>query len=211
MPVYHPTRPPVAKPFRPFIRQLDLNPHTPFLERKGIHPQTARWFETGVWNRPGFLKDCIGVRLHDPKGNPIGYAGRRIHPPDIKNFGKWKLPTGLPKSGILYNYHRIRSHIEGGLVVVECPWGVMRLAQLAIPAVALLGTSLSPTQIDLLRIAPRIILMLDGDTAGKNATRCIRNTFDSVIQIQNFQLPEGLDPDDLNDYELNKVSKLFFS
>ena len=210
-PVYNPIHLPAVKPFRPFTRQLDLNPHTPFLERKAIHPETARWFEAGAWNRPGFLKDCIGVRLHDVKGNPIGYAGRRINPRDINTYGKWKFPTGLPKSSLLYNYHQIRSHIEQGLVVVECPWGVMRLAQLSIPAVALLGTSLSATQTDLLRNVSQIILMLDGDTAGKNAIRNIRKTLDSVLQIQSFQLPEGLDPDDLNDCQLNKVSHLFLS
>ncbi len=197
--------------FRPYTRQLRLNPYARLLGKKQIHPETARWIEAGAWHGPGFLKDCIGVRLHDPRGNPVGYAGRRINPLEIKTHGKWKFPTGLPKSSLLYNYHRVRSHIGRGLVVVECPWGVMRLSQLAIPAVALLGTSLSAIQIDLLRKAPRIILMLDGDHAGENAIRRIHGDLDSVIQIQTFQLPEGLDPDDLNDYQLNKVSHLFLS
>lgn len=210
-PVHHHVPSPAAKPFRPFTRRLDLNPYTPFLEQKTIHPGTARRFEAGAWNRPGFLKECIGVRLHDPKGYPIGYAGRRLNPLDIKKYGKWKVPTSIPKSSLLYNYHRVRSHIKRGLVVVECPWGVMRLAQLSIPAVALLGTSLSAIQADLLRNAPRIILMLDGDTAGKNAIRNIRKELDSVLPIKSFSLPDGLDPDDLNDCQLSKVSRLFLS
>lgn len=210
-PVNQPVRSPVAKPFRPFTRRLHLNPYTPFLEKKTIHPETARRFEAGAWNRPGFLKDCIGVRLHDPKGYPIGYAGRRVNLLDIEKYGKWKFPTGLPKSSMLYNYHRVRSHIKRGLVVVECPWGVMRLAQLSIPAVALLGTSLSTIHVDLLRNAPQIILMLDGDTAGKNAIRNIRKKLDSVLRIKSFSLPDGLDPDDLNDWQLSKVSRLFLS
>lgn len=215
-PAHHVVRPPPATSslgtaFRPFIRRLHLNPYAPLLGKKQIHPMTARWFEAGAWHGPGFLKECIGVRLHDPAGNPVGYAGRRINPIDMKTYGKWKFPTGLAKSSLLYNYHRVRSHIRRGLVVAECPWAVMRLAQLAIPAVALLGTSLSAPQIDLLRKAPGIILMLDGDRAGKNAIRNIRNALDSVIQIQTFQLPEGLDPDDLNDYDLNKVTHLFLS
>ncbi len=210
-PVHHHVPSPAAKPFRPFTRRLDLNPYTPFLEQKTIHPGTARRFEAGAWNRPGFLKECIGVRLHDPKGYPIGYAGRRLNPLDIKKYGKWKFPTSIPKSSLLYNYHRVRSHIKRGLVVVECPWGVMRLAQLSIPAVALLGTSLSAIQADLLRNAPRIILMLDGDTAGKNAIRNIRKELDSVLPIKSFSLPDGLDPDDLNDCQLSKVSRLFLS
>lgn len=94
---------------------------------------------------------------------------------------------------------------------MECPWGVMRLAQLSIPAVALLGTSLSPIQVDLLRNATRIILMLDGDVAGKNAIQNIRKKLDSVLHITSFSLPDGLDPDDLNDSQLRKISCLFLS
>jgi DNA primase len=210
-PALHATRPPPAKPYCPFIRRLCLNPFAPLLAKKQIHPKTARWFEAGAWHGPGFLKDCIGVRLHDPKGNPVGYAGRRVNSMDMITHGKWNFPAGLAKSSLLYNYHRVRSYIGRGLVVVECPWAVMRLAQLAIPAVALLGTSLSTTQIDLLRNVPRIILMLDGDRAGENAAGHIRKILDSVIHIQTFQLPEGLDPDDLNDYDLNKVAHLFLS
>ena len=210
-PARHAIRPPATRPFRPFTRRLPLNPYAPLLEQKKIHPMTARWFEAGTWHGSGFLKDCIGVRIYDPRGNPVGYAGRRINPPDIKTYGKWKFPTALPKSRLLYNYHRVHSLIRRGLVLVECPWGVMRLSQLAVPAVALLGTSLSAPQIDLLCNAPRIILMLDGDCAGKNAMRRISAALDSKTQVQTFHLPEGLDPDDLNDYELNKVSHLFLS
>ena len=53
--------------------------------------------------------------------------------------------------------------------------------------------------------------MLDGDSAGKNAIRNIRKKLDSVLQIQNFRLPDGLDPDDLNDSDLNEVSHLLLS
>jgi DNA primase len=200
-----------AKPFRPFIRQLHLNPNAPLLRQKKIQPATARWFEAGFWSGDGFLKDCIGVRLHDIKGNPVGYAGRRLHQQDMKTYGKWKFPPGLPKSSLLYNYHRIEPAIKRGLVVVECPWGVMRLSQIGIPAVALLGTCLSPQQLDLLRMVPRIILMLDGDEAGKNAIRRISNNFDLHTRVQPFALPEDLDPDDLNDFELKKVSHFFLS
>ena len=87
----------------------------------------------------------------------------------------------------------------------------MRLAQLRIAAVALLGASLSSVQIDLLRKAPQIILMLDGDRAGKNAMRNIGKQLDSVMRIKSFPLPDDLDPDDLNDWQLSKVSCLFLS
>lgn len=197
--------------FRPYTKRLRLNPHSSLLKKKGINPNTAMRFDAGAWQAHGFLKDCIGVRLHDPNGSPLGYAGRRTNPMEMKKYGKWKFPTGLPKSKLLYNYHRVRSCMGQGLAVTECPWGVMRLSQLAIPAVALLGTNLSPPQFDLLRNVPRIILMLDGDRAGKNAIQQIKGNLNSVTQILSFKLPEGFDPDDLNDYELKKVSSLFLS
>jgi hypothetical protein len=205
-----PSAPP-ANPFRPFTRRLPLSPDAPLLRQKKIRPETARRFETGSWAGNGFLKNCVGVRLHDTSGHPVGYAGRRIHPADIRRYGKWKFPSGLPKSGLLYNWHRCGSAMKKGLVVVECPWGVMRLSQAGIPAVALLGIHLSPVQFELLRKVPRILLMPDGDTAGRNAFRHIGNCLDSHTRVRTILLPEGLDPDDLDDLELKKFSSSFLS
>lgn len=70
--------PPNASVFKPFTRRLDLDPHTPFLLQKGISPAAARLFEAGAWKGRGFLQGCIGVRLYDLQGNPLGYAGRRL-------------------------------------------------------------------------------------------------------------------------------------
>ncbi len=208
-PVHHAIRPSPAKPFRPYTKKLPLNPYAPLLKQKKIHPMTAQWFEAGSWHGPGFLHDCIGVRLHDVNGNPVGYAGRRMNPLYMKTYGKWKFPTGLPKSSLLYNYHRVCSSIKKGLVIVECPWGAMRLAQLRIPAVSLLGVNLSALQVDLLCNAPHVILMLDGDRAGENAKRRISEVLASKTRVHTFTLPMGLDPDDLSDHELEKVSSLF--
>lgn len=204
--------PPLKKPksFQPFTRRLPLNPYSSLLRQKKIHPETARRFESGHWSGKGFLKDCVGVRLHDSKGGPLGYAGRRIDPTDIKRYGKWKFPSNFPKSSILYNYHRI-SPLKCGLVLVECPWGVMRLWQIGVPAAGLLGVNLSLQQFELLKSAPRIILMLDGDKAGGDAIMRIKENPDLRSRIHVFRLPDGLDPDDLPDDELKKVSSLFLS
>ncbi|MFQ5902856.1 MAG: toprim domain-containing protein [Candidatus Binatia bacterium] len=195
------------KPFRPFTMRLPLNGSIRWLKGKGITPKTARYFEVGLYQGPGFLNECIGLRLHDLQGRPIGFAGRRLNPDQIKQYGKWKFPPGLPKKDLLYNLHRVRSHLHKGLVVVECPWGVMRLAQLNIPAVALLGIHLSHTQHDLLCRIPRIILMLDGDEAGNQATVRIRKILEASTQVQQVNLPSDMDPDDLDDHDLARVSR----
>jgi DNA primase len=202
---------PFKNPFKPFTKRLPLNASTRWLEQKGISSQTATHFEAGLYKGSGFLSNCIGVRLHDPNGRPIGYAGRRLNPRQVKHNGKWKFPPGLPKNDILYNFHRVRSNLHKGLFVVEGPWGVMRLAQLDIPAVALLGIHLSHTQHHLLRTIPRIILMLDGDNAGKQAALRIRKTLQYTTQVEQVNLNIDTDPDDLDDYALDRGVKLLLS
>jgi len=200
----------ITKAFRPFTKSLTLNPSTPWLAKKGITPLTATRFEAGAYDAPGFLNGCIGVRLHDLQGHPIGYAGRRLHPKQVQLYGKWKLPPALPKSALLYNFHRLSSYTPKALVIVEGPWAVMRLAQLNIPAVALLGIHLSPTQRDLLRTIQPVILMLDGDCAGRRATTRIQNAFEPNTKVHTITLPLDLDPDDLTDNQLSSITEHLF-
>jgi DNA primase len=201
---------PLKRAFRPFTARLRLNASVPCLRQKQITPTTARRFEAGAYQGAGFLKQCIAVRLHDLDGHPIGYAGRCLDPIQVKQYGKWKFPPGLPKNEILYNFHRIKSCHCNGLVVVECPWGVMRLAQLNIPAVALLGIHLSVVQNDLLKKVSTVVLMLDGDRAGQEATVRIRNALEPYTNVYTITLPSGLDPDDLSDDALSSFTKHFF-
>jgi DNA primase len=141
------------------------------------------------------LSGCVAIRLFDHLGRPLGYAGRRLSPSLVKRRGKWVFPPRLPKSTLLYGYHQIRYH-HRGVVVVECPWGVLRLAQLSIPAVALLGTALSYKQRALLLDLPKLVLLLDGDDPGRLATVSIRNQLPNAIPVR---LPVDHDPDDLTD------------
>lgn len=211
VPAYSSVKPRLKKHFRPFTTRLCLNPYTDWLRHKGIHPRTAMRFEAGAYQGPGFLENCVGVRLHDPAGHPLGYAGRRLDPQESKTYGKWKFPSSLPKSSLLYNYHRLPGRNLKHLVVVECPWGVMRLSQVGLPAVSLLGTSASPAQVELLRSAELLILMMDGDLAGRRADDKLRNLLGPQLPVRSFSLPQGYDPDDLTDSQLKEVANLFLS
>jgi DNA primase len=197
------------KSFQPFKAHLPLDASTPWLLKKQIKQATAKRFDAGAYHGTGFLSSCIAVRLHDLCGLPIGYAARQLNPSRAKQRGKWKLPPRLPKNEILYNFHRIKSAIPKTVVVVECPWGVMRLAQLNIPAVALLGIHLSTVQLDILKKIPRVVLMLDGDYAGRSATIRIRKTLEPYTKLQCITLPPDLDPDDLNDHALVSATNHF--
>ncbi len=200
--VMAPARP---RPFRPFTRRLSLDPTTPFLQHKQIRPQTARRFEVGAFYGRGMLEGCVAVRLFDQRGLPLGYAGRRLDPELARIHGKWRFPWGMPRNTLLYGYHKAGPLVCRGVVLVECPWGVLRLAQLDIPAVALLGTHLSPVQQALLQDLPRVIVLMDGDKAGRTAAQVIHQRLPCTTVID---LPEGLDPDDLSDQRLAKIRDL---
>lgn len=197
----------VSRPFAPFPHRLSLNHSHPFVRKKGILPETARAFEAGFYDRPGFLHNCLAVRLHDPSGTPLGYAGRHLDPNEIHLYGKWKLPVRFPKSQILYNLHRAQVARPDCLVLVECPWSVMRLHQIHLTAIAMLGTALSQTQQQLLlALAPhRVILLLDGDPTGRVATAKIAMTLSASTSVHPTLLAPDTDPDDLTDSDLAAI------
>ncbi len=203
---------PQKKLFQPYTRRLRLDHTAPFLRQKGIQSSTAQRFEAGGYCGPGFLRGCIGVRLHDLQARPLGYAGRRLDQLAAHRYGKWKFPPRLPKRELLYGFHHIAAQQPRGLVVVECPWGVMRLMQLGFPAVALLGIHVSSAQHQLLCLSSRIILMLDGDYPGIAASRKIADALSlrTGTQVHRIILPQGLDPDDLSDSELLSRLNPFF-
>ena len=196
--------------FRPYRYSVSLDSATDFFHKKSISSSTAKRFETGAYYGKGFLNQCIGVRLHDLSGRPIGYAGRRLDADQIKKFGKWKFPKNLPKNQLLYNYHRIVSLPQSILFVVECPWGVMRLSQLDVPAIALLGVHASISQFNILKKYRRIVIMLDGDAAGRKATPKLLGKLKGSSEVEYVILPTGIDPDDLPDTSLLKIVKVFF-
>lgn len=198
--------PPAGVVFRPFTASLALNPDTPFLRDKGIRPETAATFHSGLYRGRGFLQGCVAVRLHDPNGDPLGYAGRTLDPDHSRRFGKWRLPAALPKRSLLFNYHRVQHRLREGIALVEDPWSVMRFAQAGLPAAALLGTTLSPQQHALLAPAAAILLVLDGDPAGQTATPAIRAQLLAAGQlVVAATLPENTDPDQLTDAELHAL------
>ncbi|NTV57116.1 MAG: toprim domain-containing protein [Deltaproteobacteria bacterium] len=211
-PTISPSLPSAERAFTPFTRSLPLNPRCHFLQNiKAISPATAARFEAGTSSSSTFLKNMVAVRLHDLDGNPLGYCGRRLDPNEASQFGKWRFPRNFPKAHILYNAHRARCLQYQGIILVECPWAVMRITQAGFPnAVALLGTSLSQTQISWLANASFILLMLDGDPAGHRAALSITNTLDPSVKVLQHRLPDNMEPEDLPDSSFRSILHPYF-
>ncbi|MBI3682707.1 MAG: toprim domain-containing protein [Acidobacteria bacterium] len=192
----------VSPDFRPFRRALRLDCTHLFFRNLGLTPTTVRRFEAGAWYGPGFLEATVAVRVHDAQGRPLGYAGRRLDRAAIERWGKWKWPPKLPKTHILWNWHRLRPDAAKGLIVVESPWSVMKLAQAGFDnAVALCGLAISSVQLQMLLRARKILLFLDGDEAGIHASaRHAASKFHPCIRV--IHPPANLDPADLSEAQL---------
>jgi len=191
--------------FRPFRRRIPLNPRAPFLQdNKGITVDTAIRFEAGLADpKSRFLQGTVAVRLHDMQGHPIGYCGRRLDPDAICRWGKWRFPTGLPKGQLLYNAHRALAARDGGIVLVECPWAAMRCAQAGISGVvALLGTTITETQLAWLARAPAVLLLMDADQAGRKAAKTIAQALGRQTVVLIHELAPDQEPEDLSDIDL---------
>jgi DNA primase len=172
-----------------------LDPTHRFLRERGVTPELIKEFGLGFCAQ-GRLRGRVCIPIHSPDGAQVlAYAGRWVndHVPD--GIPRYLLPRGFKKNQVLYNYHRVVGARH--LVIVEGYWSVFRLHALHVPAVALMGTSLSASQIDLLcqSGARRITLLLDADAAGGKATKDLLPRLSSLFFIHTPALPDAESPD----------------
>ena len=72
--------------------------------------------------------------------------------------------------------------------------------------VALLGVSLSEAQEKLLlERFPRLLLMLDGDEAGKRASQQLATRLRGRVSLSIVKVPSGRQPDQLSSEEIRRV------
>lgn len=193
--------------FKPFTRPIALDPKSYFLQTiKKISPATARFFEAGTTKSSSFLSNSVALRLHDIQGRPLGYCARLLLTDQIARFGKWRFPRHFPKAHILYNAHRAERFRHEGIIVVECPWAAIRLSQAGIPnVVSLLGTQLFDDQFAWLSQAPGILLLLDGDPPGRDASARIAESLRAKTTVYTHLLPQNKEPEDLSDDSLRSI------
>jgi DNA primase len=194
------------KPLAFTLQNLDPS-HAYFAER-GLAPETIEEFGLAFCNK-GIMAGRIVIPIHNPAGELVAYAGRWPGvPPDGKE--KYRLPGGFKKSLELFNAHRAFAEpADQPLVIVEGYFDALHLWQHGVRrVVALMGCSLSPRQEELIaqQVAPqtRLVLMLDGDEAGKAAQLKTIPLLAEYAFIRSFRYPEGLcQPDGLTGEHLS--------
>src|SRR3954447_14530982 len=175
----------------------------PYLEARGLKPETLKAFGVSFFALPtGMMRQRVVLELHDEKGQLLAWVGRWVgDEADLpEGQGKYLFPAKFHKSHLLYNLHRVKRDIwrDGFVTIVEGYWSVMVLYELGIPAVALMGRTLSTRQLALLTTlrTKRVTVLLDGDEPGYDASAQVAAQLANTgILTKALFLPDGAQPD----------------
>ncbi|MFZ0012976.1 MAG: DNA primase [Acidimicrobiia bacterium] len=169
------------------------------LGRKGRH---------GIYD---FFRGRLMFPIHDLRGDPIGFGGRRVdeidrdrtNNPDAKYVNSADSPV-YQKSRVLFGLDRARRTMEENTpaVIVEGYTDVIAMHQAGVTtAVATCGTALGDGHFDLLRrFTDRVVLAFDSDEAGSKAalrSDDLESPFRLDLDVRVAVMPDGLDPADL--------------
>ena len=144
----------------------------------------------------------IVIPIENLKGEVVGFTGRIFNGED--NTAKYlntKETEIFKKSSLLFNYHNAKNYIRDrkSVIVVEGNMDAIKMSAKGFKnVVALMGVALSKEQIDILkRLKVPVMLMLDNDNAGEEAT--IKNgesLINSGVDTKVVRLSGAKDPDE---------------
>ena len=170
-----------------------------YVKERGLTEETARTFGIGLFSGKGTMQNRFVIPIHNAKGELVAYAGRSIDGSEPR----YKFPAGFHKSLELFNLHRVKGELS--VVLVEGFFDCMKVTQAGFPCVALMGSTMSKAQEALIeQHFASVVLMLDGDDAGRSATEDIADRLRrSLFRVVTVELDEGRQPDQLTDHELH--------
>ncbi|MEK6238178.1 MAG: toprim domain-containing protein, partial [Planctomycetales bacterium] len=168
------------------------------LEQAGLVVEKTRPFDR--------FKGRVLFSIRDPQGRPVAFGGRLLpgssHQDGAKYINSPETPL-FSKSRMLYGFDLARPVMRRencrAAVVMEGYTDVAVAHQSGIEnAVAVLGVALTEQHIAFLkRFVDRIVLVLDGDDAGrKRANELLKMFVAEQVDLRILTLPEGLDPCD---------------
>ncbi|MFW5692406.1 MAG: DNA primase [Chloroflexota bacterium] len=158
------------------------------------------------------FRNRLMIPIRDDRGRVVGFGARALDPEDNPKYLNSPQTPAFDKSRVLFGLDTAKRAIRdsGTAVLVEGYMDAIQAQQAGFQnVVAQMGTAMTETQLKMLvpRYAQRVILALDADAAGQNATRrsleTARQTLEAdyagrmSVDIRVLQIPEAKDPDDL--------------
>lgn len=135
-------------------------PTEEMLKQRGLAIEAAREYQVKHYQ----MKSAWVLPIRSPLTNAlIGWQEKGISGRYFNNY-----PKGVKKSSSLFGYH---TYTGGDMIVVESPLDAVRLKSIGISGgVATYGALVSKDQINVIRGADRIIVAMDHDEAGREAS-----------------------------------------
>jgi DNA primase len=175
----------------------------PYLSSRGISEATAATFGVGFYSGPGLMSQRLVIPIEDETGRLVGYCGRSLDGSEPR----YKFPPGFAKSQLLFNLHRAAATRPPTVMVVEGFFDCLKVYQAGFHAVvALMGAALYECQQWLLVQRFRhVILMLDGDAAGRRASAMAASRLSASCSLRIIELADNTQPDQLSDQSLREL------
>jgi DNA primase len=172
----------------------------PYVNERGLSDEITQTFGVGVFSGKGSMQGRCVIPIHNVKGELVAYAGRAIDGTEPR----YKFPAGFHKSLELFNLHRVKEDLS--VVLVEGFFDCIKVVQAGFPCVALMGSTMSKKQEELLaEHFGYVVVMLDGDEAGRVAAERIADRLQRVIyQVDVVVLPDNAQPDQLSGEDLQE-------
>jgi DNA primase len=155
------------------------------------------------------FRNRVMIPIRNAAGKAIGFGARILDPNDVPKFLNSPQTVLFDKGATLFGFNFAKSAIRerSQAVIVEGYFDVITLHQAGFPnTVSSMGTAIGANQVKLLtRQSKNIVLALDADEAGANATlKGIEVLRDAIRQegrldadIRVTTIPEGKDPDEI--------------
>lgn len=177
-------------------------------ERAMVEAGLGRRGRHGIYD---FFRGRLMFPIHDLRGDPIGFGGRKIDEVDrnVTNNPDAKYVNSADsrvyqKSRVLFGLDRARQVLDDDnpAVVVEGYTDVIAMHLAGVKtAVATCGTALGEGHFDLLRrFTEKVVLAFDSDEAGSKAalrSHDLESPFRLDLDLRVASMPDGLDPADL--------------
>ncbi|GAB5490769.1 MAG: hypothetical protein Phog2KO_09840 [Phototrophicaceae bacterium] len=158
------------------------------------------------------FRNRLMIPIRDDRGRVIGFGARALAPDDAPKYLNSPQTPLFDKSSTLFGLDQAKSTIRDTetAVIVEGYMDVIQAHQAGFQnVIAQMGTAMTEAQLKLIapRYAKKIIMALDADDAGQNATRRSLEVARTALQadymgkmsvdIRVLQIDEAKDPDDV--------------
>lgn len=154
----------------------------PYLSRRHISEKVQRFMGAGFSRQD----NAVTMPWRHPNGTLANIKFRKV-----KGKTFWYAKGAAPVRSLVYGIDKVYRHDLREVVLCEAEIDAMSWYTCGVPAIALGGTTVTKTQLDLIRKSPieTIILAMDNDKAGGKMGRAFTEGMRGFIEVVAVEIP----------------------